>query len=130
MTRYVLDTDTVIDAMRGNERVTGRLAKISPTDVAISVITLSELWYGVLRGGLSEPRLSATQHFVRETKTLPFSRRSAMVHAKLRHAMRTQPIGPHDMLIAATALAASAVLVTSNTREFSRVPDLQVESWR
>lgn len=130
MARYVLDTDTVIDAMRGNARVTERLAEAFPTDVAISVITLSELWYGVLRGGLSERNLSATRHFVRATRTLPFSRRAAMVHARLRHDMRAQLIGPHDMLIAATTLAAGAVLVTSNTREFSRVPELQVESWR
>jgi len=62
---------------------------------------------------------------------LAFDDSVARVAAKVRAGLEEvgRPIGPHDILIAATALAAQAVLVTRNVREFSRVPGLRVENW-
>ena len=60
----------------------------------------------------------------------PFGARAAAEHARIRHALRAAPIGSNDLVIAATAAAIGATLVTANTREFGRGPGLAVESWR
>jgi len=128
--RYVLDTDAVIDVLRGRHRVAARLAELSPDDVAIASMTLAELTYGALCS--HDPRASrlAVRRFVEVVTVLPFGRRAAAAHARARHATRQRNIGPNDLVIAATALASEAAVVTGNVREFSRVPGLAVESWR
>ena len=128
--RYLLDTDTVIDAIRRRNRVASRMREISPDDLAVSAMTVSELHYGAMRSAYSEQRLRDTAQLLRQVAVLPFARRTALVHARLRVALRHQPIGPNDLIVAATALSVSATLITSNTDEFSRVPGLRIESWR
>ncbi len=128
--RYLLDTDAVIDAIRRRNPVVRRMREMSPDDLAVSAMTVAELHYGALRSAYSEQRLRDTAQMLRQVAVLPFARRTALVHARLRVALRHQPIGPSDLVIAATALAVSATLVTSNTGEFSRVPGLQIENWR
>jgi tRNA(fMet)-specific endonuclease VapC len=61
---------------------------------------------------------------------MPFGRRAAERHGRLRFATRQKPVGPNDLVVAATALAHDATLITANDREFSRIPDLRVENWR
>lgn len=128
--RYVIDTDTVIDFLQGSAKAATRLEAISPEDVAIAAITVSELRYGVIFGDDTTQGMSRTAAFIDKVAVLPFTLSAALIHAELRLALRSQPIGFNDMLIAATTLAVPATLVTSNTREFSRVPGLQIESWR
>jgi tRNA(fMet)-specific endonuclease VapC len=64
-----------------------------------------------------------------------FDEYAAQLAAEVRASLETmrpnaQPIGPYDVLLAGHALAMGAVLVTHNTREFSRVPGLSVEDWQ
>lgn len=128
--RYVLDTDAVVDVLRGRQEVIARLAAVSPDDVAVTTMTLAELLYGVAVSSNSERNAQEVERFVSRVRVLPFSREAAMRHAIVRHAVRAQPIGPNDLIVAATALAAGATLVTSNSGEFSRVPGLAIENWR
>ena len=127
---FLLDSDTVIDVLRGRARVIDRLARISPDDVSISAITVAELWLGVLKSGLSPRRVRATESFIEQTRVLSFDKDAARKHARIRLEITAQPIGPHDLQIAATALVHDMTLVSSNVREFTRVPGLRVESWR
>lgn len=62
---------------------------------------------------------------------VPFTEKEAEIYGKIREELtkKGKLIGPNDMLIAATALANGAVLVTHNTDEFSRVPELKLEDW-
>ena len=126
---YLLDTDTVIDAMRDHAPVRRHLAAISPDDVWISTITVAELWFGV-EMTVDAQRLAATENFVRQAKVLPFDGNAAREYARVRVATRSRPIGVHDAMIASMAIARDFLLVSSNLREFSRVPGLRVESWR
>lgn len=128
--RYLLDTDTVVDAIRQRHSVAQRLRGVSPDDVAVSAMTVSELHYGSLLSAHSERRLQQTATMLSQIEVLPFNEQTARVHAELRMALRKNAIGPSDLVIAATAVAAARILVTSNIREFSRVPGLEVESWR
>jgi tRNA(fMet)-specific endonuclease VapC len=55
------------------------------------------------------------------------ARQAGVLRAQL--ASQGRSIGPYDVLIAGQALARGLILVSHNTREFGRVPDLQVEDW-
>lgn len=126
----MLDTDAVIDILHVRTSVGRRLATVSPEDVAIASMTLAELHFGALGSRNPANDLAELARFVERVRVLPFGDRAAIVHAQMRQALRPQPIGYNDLVIAATTVAADAILVSSNLREFSRVPGLRVENWR
>jgi len=127
---YLLDTDAVVDVLRGRHGVARRLAQVSPDDVAVSAMTVAELLYGSLRSSDPERSGREVRRFLDAVRTIPFGRAAAAAHSRIRHTLRKQNIGPNDLVIAATALSAKATVVTANVREFSRVDGLAVESWR
>lgn len=127
---YVIDTDAVIDALQGFGGVATRLQTVSPEDIAISAITVSELRYGVIGSRDARYGLAVTAAFIDKVSVLPFTLSAALIHAELRLALRSQPIGYNDMIIAASTLSVPATLISSNVREYSRVPGLKVENWR
>lgn len=128
--RYVLDTDTVVDIFRGQQAVRAMIDTVSPEDVAISAMSVSELRFGSIASRASERRMVETAAFLDQVAVLPFTLSAALLHAEIRLALRHSPIGFADTVIAATAMSVSATLVTSNKREYERVPNLRVESWR
>jgi tRNA(fMet)-specific endonuclease VapC len=130
MPAYMLDTDTVTFALRGQGRVGGRLLQHRPSEVCISSLTLAELRYGAdVRRSPRLHRLIDT--FVDAVDVAGFDRSAAdrfgAVGALL--ARRGAPIGTVDTLIAAHALALGLTLVTHNRKHFARVPGLSIESW-
>jgi tRNA(fMet)-specific endonuclease VapC len=129
--RYMLDTDICIYAI--NERPASVLQALRDHETAglgISSVTAAELSYGVARTG-SQRNLRALRQFLAPLDVAPFDRTAAEVCGSLRAWLAAQgtPIGPYDTQIAAHAHALGVTLVTNNTREFSRVPGLQVENW-
>jgi tRNA(fMet)-specific endonuclease VapC len=130
MPRYMLDTDMVSYALRGEGQVGTRLLEHRPRDLCVSVITLAELRYGAdLRRSRKLHGLIDT--FVNSVPALPFDADAAgqfgTVASGLKHTRA--PIGEFDALIASHALAMRAVLVTNNARHFDRVPGLKTENW-
>lgn len=127
---YLLDSDTCIEVLRHSAPVVARVRALSPLDIGIAAMTEAELEYGVLRSRNAERERRHIDDLLGSLGyVLPFDRLSARVHAHLRHALRAQPIGSHDLIIASVAVANDLVLVTHNVREFSRVPGLTVEDW-
>jgi tRNA(fMet)-specific endonuclease VapC len=132
MIRYMLDTDICIEIIRRKSlAVLACLRKHAAGSVAISSITLAELQYGVAKSRDPDRNRLALVHFLAPLEVLSFDNIAALAYGKVRGGLERagQPIGPLDTLIAAHALAAKLTLVTNNQREFSRVADLQVESW-
>ncbi len=130
MTRYALDTNTLSYFMRGEGRVAQRLAATSPQQVAVPAIVAYEIRYGLSRSG--RPALvTAFQHMMQAVAVLSFDAEAAEHAADIRTRLAEAgtPIGPHDILIAATARRHGCTLVTHNTREFARVPGLLLEDW-
>jgi tRNA(fMet)-specific endonuclease VapC len=108
-------------------------ARRRDVDLGVPAMVEYELRYGLLRlpQAAAGPRLAALAQLLRPLQLLPFDSECAALAARLRvdlEALGT-PIGPHDTLIAATALRHQATLVTRNVREFSRVPGLQWLNW-
>jgi tRNA(fMet)-specific endonuclease VapC len=129
--RWLLDTDAVVHALRGKHRETmrRRLQERSPEDFGVSAVTVAELLYGAARSREPEATRGLVQALLAPYDILPFDVEAAAQHARIRDALRPQPIGERDLLIAAIALANNLVLITSNSREFGRVPDLRWEDW-
>jgi len=129
----ILDTNTISYYFRGVPSVVARLQAQHPQDLAVPAIVEYELRYGLLRlpPAQAKPRLQALTQLLRAMQTLPFDRACADHAANIRVALDAMgsPIGPHDVLIAATALRHRATLVTRNLREFQRVAGLAVVNW-
>lgn len=129
----ILDSNTISYYFRGDPQVVPRLQALSPIDTAVSAIVEYELRYGLLRlpPDAAAPRLSALSQLLRPMQRLPFDDGCAAQAARIRADLEAAgtPIGPHDILIAATALRYHATLVTRNVREFSRVAGLQWVNW-
>ena len=128
-----LDSNTISYYFRGDPLVVQRLRKLRPAVVVVPAIVEYELRYGLQRlpTEAAAPRLAALAQFLRPLQVLPFDSECAAQAVRIRAALEAvgTPIGPHDTLIAATALRHQATLVTRNTREFSRVPGLQWVDW-
>lgn len=128
----MLDTNVVSDLVRRPDgNVARRAIALEREAIAISVIVAAELRYGAARRG--SVRLSGQLDAVLSAiETLPLDepadRHYGTIRAELERGGRS--IGHNDLLIAAHARALGAILVTNNVREFSRVPDLEVEDWR
>jgi tRNA(fMet)-specific endonuclease VapC len=131
----ILDSNTISYYFRGDPQVVARLQALRPVDLGVPAIVEYELRYGLLRlpQAAAAPRLAALAQLLRPMQLLPFDSECAAQAARLRvdlEALGTPiGIGPHDTLIAATALRHQATLVTRNVREFSRVPGLQWLNW-
>lgn len=132
MFRYMLDTDTCSYIMkRSNEGVLKRLQRVSVDDVCISVITKSELLFGVEVSPRRPQDEAALEAFLRHVEVLAFPDRASLHYANIRaelHQAGTM-IGANDLLIAGHARSLGLTLVTNNTREFGRVRSLAIENW-
>lgn len=129
----ILDSNTISDYFRGDPQVVPRLQALRPADLGVPAVVEYELRYGLLRlpQEAAAPRLAALAQLLRPMQMLPFDSECAAHAARIRVALEAAgtPIGPHDTLIAATALRHQATLVTRNAREFSRVPGLLWLNW-
>lgn len=131
--KYLLDTCTVSDFVKGQEGVLARIKATPPNLIAISSITRMEIEYGLMlnreRARKIAPVMAALLNAI---TTFAFDTTDAQAAAAARAALKTrgQPIGAYDILIAGCALARGLIVVTSNVGEFARVNGLVVENWR
>jgi tRNA(fMet)-specific endonuclease VapC len=129
----LLDSNTISYYFRGDPQVVPRLRALSPADIGVPAIVEYELRYGLMRlpAEAAHPRLAALTALLRPLQILPFDSECAAQAARIRVELEAAgtPIGPHDTLIAATALRHQATLITRNGREFSRVTGLQWLNW-
>ncbi len=132
MPRYMLDTDISSYIMkRSNESVLRRLQTVAVTDVCISVISKAELLYGIEVSPRRHQDQAALDLFLRYVEVLDYPDHAAVDYARIRAHLKLHGamIGANGLLIAAHARSMGFTLVTNNTREFGRVPDLNIENW-
>jgi tRNA(fMet)-specific endonuclease VapC len=128
---FALDTTTLIYFFKGVGRIGDHLLANPPSQIMVPSIVLFELEVGIAKSKSPTKRRIQLGEFLSVVTVQSFgpveARTAAMIRADLEK--RGKPIGPLDTLIAATALAHKAVLVTHNTREFKRIPRLEVVDW-
>ena len=132
MLRFMIDTDICSFILkRTNDTVLRRLRANPINDVCISVITKSELLYGVEVSPGRHQDGVAVDAFLRHIAVLDFPDQAAPHYAEIRAdlRMRGEMIGANDLLIAAHARCLGLMLVTNNIREFGRVQKLAIENW-
>ena len=127
---YMLDTDTVSWALRGQGDVATRLLEHRPSQLCISAITLAELRFGADAKG-SRRLHGLIDTFTATVEVLPVDRATADRFGRVATALskRGAPIGTFDTLIAAHALSLGVTLVTNNAKHFQRVAGLKTANW-
>jgi tRNA(fMet)-specific endonuclease VapC len=128
---FALDTNTLIYYFKGMGNVSDNLLQVPPKDIGVPSIVVYELEVGIAKSTSPEKRAQQLITFLSAVTILPFAVDEAKSAALIRTELEKQgqPIGAYDVLIAATALANHATLVTHNTKEFARIGQLQVEDW-
>jgi len=131
---YLLDTSAVIALLKRNRQARAAVERAVDADdtVALSAISVHELWYGVARSERPGENVKGLRDFLATGyPVLSFDIEDAEVAGNARGALADsgKPIGPYDILIAAQAIRRNATLITSNEKEFARVPGLKWENW-
>lgn len=130
--RYMIDTNTCIYVInRRPPKVFDRLKEHRVGEIGISSIVLSELKYGAEKSSDPERNLASLNDFITPLEVTEYGQEQAEAYGRIRSYLerRGEPIGSMDTLIAAHAVSLGLTLITNNTREFSRVPGLTIESW-
>lgn len=130
MPEFMLDTDTVSWALRGQGAVATRLLEHRPSQLCLSSITLAELRFGANAKG-SRKLHGLIDTFVLSVELMPFDQTAADRFGPVASALakRGEPIGTFDTLIAAHALSLGLTLVTNNAKHFQRVAGLKTVNW-
>lgn len=128
---FLLDTNILVAAIMGNPAVVGALHSLAPADLLLSSVVLGELETGVIKSAWPERNRRQLLALVDHLELVPVDRTVALAYGQIRATLERQgtPIGANNLWIAAQAQALNAVLVTDNTREFSRVEGLALINW-
>jgi len=142
---FLLDTDHVGILQRQTQpefsRLMTRIAAHSSAELVVSIVSFHEQvlgWNSYIGRASDQAGVVLAYRMFQQlltdfakTRVLPFDAAAARVYGRIRLALELAgtPVGPMDMLIAAIAIANNVILVTHNTREFSRIPGLQIEDW-
>jgi len=129
--KYCLDTNTLIYFFKGMGNVSNRLLATPPGEIAIPAVVLYELEVGIGKSTSPRKRINQLQEITALVDIISFGLAEARCAGSIRIKLERQgiPIGPYDILIAASALANYSTLVTHNTSEFERVSGLKIEDW-
>ena len=132
MLRYMLDTDICSYVMkRSHDALLRRLQKVPVSDVCVSVVTKSELLYGVEVSPRRQQDEAALNAFLNYVEVLDFPDNASSHYAQIRAQLKKsgKMIGANHLFIAAHARSLGLTLVTHNTQEFRRVNRLAIEDW-
>lgn len=127
----LLDTNICIYIINAKPpAVLARFRQYRMGDIGLCSVVAAELAYGVAKSGSARNR-QALEMFLAPLTILPFDEAAFWAYGELRTNLERQgtPIGALDTMIAAHALSQQAPLITNNTREFAKVPGLQLDNW-
>ncbi len=126
----MLDTNAVSSLLREHPAVARRVMATPIASLCISAITEGELFFGLARRPEARRLHAAVRELLRRVDVLPWTSAVAERYGAVRADLerRGRPLAPLDLLIAAQALEAGAVLVT-NDRAFGQLSDLDIEDW-
>ena len=129
---YLPDTNVWIKYLNPTDSpVKQKLISINTDDIYFCSCVKAELLFGAYKSARKQHNLERLQLLFQPFKSLAFDDKSIEAYADIRSKLSKKgtPIGANDLFIAATALANNLILVTHNTREFSRIECLKLEDW-
>jgi len=128
---YLLDSDTIIYNLKGDERIQQALRIHFHDPLKISIITLMELYYGAYKSKQIDANLAKVKAIEQSFEIIPNAQESAEIFARLKVALEIKGtrLDDFDLLIASCALTHNLILVTNNLKHFQRIPGLRLENW-
>lgn len=128
---FLLDTDTIIYNLKGNEAIKKNLQYHFDAPLKISVITLMELYYGAYKSEKFSSNLAKVRTIENTFEIIPAGKESAESFGLLKATLEKSGtrLDDFDMAIASCALAHNLTLVTNNLRHFSRIEGLKITNW-
>lgn len=125
---YLVDSDVLIDALNGQQSIVAMLNRLSTEPLAISVISLGEIFDGALGTADPERHLADARSFLAPYPVITLNETIMLRFAQLRATLRSSGklIPDFDLLIAATASVHALTLITRNRRHFERIPEINV----
>ena len=131
MLKYLLDTNMVIYVMKRRPIEVLSQFNDNAGRMALSAITLSELYHGAEKSAKVAQNLEVVEEFASLVQVLAYGTKASQHYGAMRSQLEKagQPMGVNDLHIAAHARSEGLVVVTNNTSEFSRIPGLMVENW-
>lgn len=129
MAQYLLDTDICIELFRHNEQVIKKIEAVGRMNCFVSEITIAELFYGAAKSGREE-NFGDVQSIQTLFEVIPL-RPSLRLYGINKAFLQAEglTIGEFDLLIGSCAVYNSLVMVTSNLKHFSHIPDIMLEDW-
>jgi len=126
----LLDTNIVVAFLNGDNSILKRI-KDEIDRIALSSLVVAELDYGAKVSQRAKDNLEKLYQFVDVVQVVPFDIESAKIFGSIKSKLRNigKPTGEVDVLIAATAMAHKATLVTANRKHFENIEGLKVEVW-
>ncbi|MCL2882036.1 MAG: PIN domain-containing protein [Coriobacteriia bacterium] len=129
---YALDTNICIYLMsQGFPQLQAQLRLHKPSEIRIPAVVLAELMVGETESNQREKVTRAVNAFVCQFEVVDFGKECAAAYGTIKSDLMKHSLkmGPNDLMIAASALAIGATLVTNNTKDFARVDGLALENW-
>lgn len=128
---YLLDTDTIIYALKGDRRVTRHFQDRATQPKALSVITYGELFFGAMKSSAPQANLAKVRRVAELFPVIEVSRAIMETFGSLKADLqqRGRGVDDFDLVIASTALVLNYALVTNNERHFRNIPGIRVENW-
>lgn len=129
--KYVLDTDTLIYFLKGNENILSRMNRVPSYNIFTTIINHAELYFGAFNSIKKKDNLAKIQDFLKVIKIMPFCEEASIVFSEKKSKLKQggNIIADLDLMIASIAIKNNAVLVTNNTKHFVRIKELHVDNW-
>lgn len=128
---YLLDTDTLIYNLKGNDSIKRNLELHLEDPIKISVITLMELYFGAYKSEKVAGNLAKIRRIENSFEIVSIGKESAQIFGMLKASLKKSgsPLDDFDLLIASCAMTHNLTLVTNNTKHFSRIDGLKLTNW-
>lgn len=130
--KFLLDTNAWIKILNKQAcSIKDKFSMTHPSDIVLCSVVKSELYFGAYKSVHRTENLKLLNELFMQFNSLYFNDKAAEICGNIRAhlAKLGTPIGPYDLQIAGIALANNIILVTHNTKEFSRITDLRIEDW-
>ena len=129
---YLIDTDIIIFALRGDKTVLAKFEENKNIPISISLITYAELVFGAKRSGNEQKNMLKVNR-IREiypVEELNIGIMELFADIKANMYSKAMRIEDMDLFIGATAIYNDLTLVTNNTKHFRNIPLLKLENWK
>ena len=126
----LIDTDICIELLRGNKKVIDKRKEENDT-IAVSFMTVSELYYGAYKSNKPSHNTSLVEEFILTVNVIQSSLRISKRFGDLKSKLQREGIliEDADIFVAATCLETCEKLITGNIKHYNRIDELKIENW-